>query len=61
MADAACSLGSTTGTVRSGGRWDNRAADLDLFGKALRPLTGDEKIALDLDVENMRPAKDPMP
>jgi hypothetical protein len=49
------SLDSTTGAVRSDGRWDNRAAGIKLFEKAVRPLTEDEKIALELDVERMTP------
>jgi hypothetical protein len=53
------SLDSTTGTVQSDGRWDNWAAGVDLFEKAVRPLTDDEKIALELDVEAMRPAPAP--
>lgn len=42
------------GSVTSDGRWDNWSAGLALFEKAVRPLTEDEKIALELDVEHMR-------
>ncbi|MCY1235221.1 hypothetical protein D9M72_478290 [compost metagenome] len=61
IAAAVRSLDSTTGTVQSDGRWDNWAAGVDLFEKAVRPLTDDEKIALELDVEAMRPAPAPPP
>lgn len=44
------------GSVRSDGRWDNWAAGVALFEKDVRLLTEDEKIALELDVERMRPA-----
>ncbi|TSE15003.1 hypothetical protein B1A87_002795 [Arthrobacter sp. KBS0703] len=43
------------GPLRSDGRWDNWAAGVELFERAVRPLTEDEKIALELDVEAMRP------
>lgn len=55
IAAAVRSLDTTTGTIRSDGRWDNWAAGVELFEKAVRPLTEDEKIALELDVERMRP------
>jgi hypothetical protein len=42
------------GSVRSDGKWDNWVAGVELFEQAVRPLTMDEKIALELDVENMR-------
>jgi hypothetical protein len=32
-----------------------------LYEKAVRPLTEDEKIALELDVESMRPSPAPKP
>jgi hypothetical protein len=48
-------LDSMTGALRSDGEWDNWAAGVELFEKAVRPLTGDEKIALELDVGDMRP------
>lgn len=48
-------LQSTAGAVKSDGRWDNWAAGVELFEKAVRPLTGEEKLALELDVERMRP------
>ncbi|MFC9351681.1 hypothetical protein [Arthrobacter sp. NPDC057013] len=35
------------------------AAGVDLFEKAVRPLTEDEKVALELDVEAMRPPPTP--
>lgn len=57
IAAAVRSLATSTGTVRSDGRWDNWAAGVELFEKAVRPLTEDEKIALGLDVEAMRPAQ----
>ena len=56
VAAAVRSLDSTTGTIHSDGRWDNWAAGADLFEKAVGLLTEDEKIALELDVEAMRPA-----
>lgn len=56
IAAAVRSLDTTTGTVRSDGRWDNWAAGVELFERAVRPLTEDEKIALELDVERMNPA-----
>jgi hypothetical protein len=55
IAAAVRSLDSTTGTVRSDGRWGNWAAGVELFERAVRPLTEDEKIALELDVERMAP------
>lgn len=45
-------------SVRSDGRWDNWAAGVALFESAVRPLSEDEKIALELDVESMRPARE---
>lgn len=61
IAAAVRSLDSTTGTTRSDGRRDNGAAGVDLFEGAVRQLTVDEKIALELDVEAMRPAPTPPP
>lgn len=49
----------TEGRVRSDGRWDNWAAGRSLFEKAVRPLTEDEAITLELDVERMRPGAEP--
>lgn len=46
---------ATTG-VRSDGKWSGWAAGVELFETAVRPLTDDEKIALELDVERIRPA-----
>lgn len=43
------------GDVRSDGQWSNWSAGVALFEKAVRPLTADEKLALELDVEAMRP------
>lgn len=40
--------------VRSDGQWSNWAAGMELFEKAVRPLTEDEMISLELDVEGMR-------
>jgi hypothetical protein len=48
-------------SVRSDGGWDNWAVGVELFEKAVRPLTEDEKIALELDVESMRPSRTPKP
>lgn len=59
IAAAVRSLDSATVTVQSDGRWDNWAAGMDLFEKAVRPLTEDKMIALELDVEAMRPASAP--
>ncbi|MFE4836321.1 hypothetical protein ACFRAU_16775 [Arthrobacter sp. NPDC056691] len=59
IAAAVRSPGSTTGTIRSDGRWDNWAAGVDLFEETVRLLTEDEKIALELDAEAMRPAPTP--
>ncbi|MFF2318223.1 hypothetical protein ACFVTE_18385 [Arthrobacter sp. NPDC058097] len=61
IAAAVRSLDSTTGTIRSDGRWDNWASGADLFEEAVCPLTVDEKIALELDVEAMRPTPTPHP
>jgi hypothetical protein len=43
------------GAVRSDGQWGNWSAGVALFERAVRPLTGDELIALELDVERIRP------
>jgi uncharacterized membrane protein YbaN (DUF454 family) len=43
------------GPLRSDGRWDAWVAGVDLFEKAVRPLTEDEKISLELDIEAIRP------
>lgn len=53
LISAAIHAGST---VSSDGRWDSWAAGVELFETAVRPLTEDEAIALELDVERMRPA-----
>lgn len=53
IAAAVRSINDAQGLFRSDGAWDNWAAGMDLFEQAVRPLTGDEKIALELDVENM--------
>jgi hypothetical protein len=42
------------GPYTSDGCWDNWAAGLALFEAAVRPLTEDEKIPLELDVDHMR-------
>lgn len=55
IAAAVRALGERTGVVMSDGRWDDWAAGLSLFAKAVRPLTMEEKLALELDVERMRP------
>lgn len=44
-----------TGVVKSDGRWDNWAAGVRLYERAIRRLTDEEKLALELDVERMRP------
>ncbi|ACL41991.1 hypothetical protein Achl_4040 (plasmid) [Pseudarthrobacter chlorophenolicus A6] len=59
IAAAVRSLNTSMGTVRSDGRWDNWAAGVELFEKAVRPLTEDERIALELDVESMSPRSEP--
>lgn len=55
IAAAVGAMDLPTGSVRSDGRWDNWAAGVKLFERAVRPLTEDEKIALELDVERMTP------
>ncbi|MFF1253712.1 hypothetical protein ACFVYC_14610 [Pseudarthrobacter sp. NPDC058329] len=44
-----------TGVVKSDGRWDNWAAGRQLYEQAVRLLTDQEKLALELDLERMRP------
>lgn len=58
IAAAVRTIVTAAGSVRSDGDWDNWAAGVDLYEKAVRPLTGDEKIALELDVESMRPPRE---
>lgn len=41
--------------LRSDGRWETWAAGVALFETAVRPLTEGEMIALELDVEAIRP------
>ncbi len=55
IAAAVQSTETSEGRLRSDGRWDNWAAGVALFEQAVRPLTEDEKFALELDVESMRP------
>lgn len=55
IAAAVRAIDARTGTVASDGRWDDWGAGLALFERAVRPLTGDEKLPLELDVERMRP------
>ncbi|WP_422758928.1 hypothetical protein [Paenarthrobacter sp. C1] len=43
----------------SDGDWDEWSDGVDLFERAARLLTEDEKIALELNVENMRPSRSP--
>lgn len=43
------------GAFTSDGRWDNWTAGLDLYERAVRALTAEEKLALELDVAQMRP------
>jgi hypothetical protein len=51
------SLNESQGQFRSDGNWSNWAAGVDLYEQAVRQLTVDEKIALELDVESMRPSQ----
>ncbi|MDQ0769400.1 hypothetical protein QF031_002149 [Pseudarthrobacter defluvii] len=44
------------GVLRSDGRWENWTAGLALYEKSVRFLPQDQKIALELDIEAMRPA-----
>jgi hypothetical protein len=55
IAAAVRSAASLEVRLRSDGRWDSWAAGVALFERAVRPLTEDEKIALELDVEAIRP------
>lgn len=55
IAAAVRALVCTTGVIKSDGRWSDWAAGMSLFERAVRPLTADEKLALELDVERMRP------
>jgi len=55
IAAAVRALDFRTGAVKTDGLWDDWAAGLHLFEGAVRALTGDEKLALELDVERMRP------
>lgn len=55
IAAAVHALVSTTGVIKSDGRWTDWAAGRSLFETAVRPLTENEKLALELDVERMRP------
>lgn len=43
------------GVFSSDGRWDNWTAGMDLYERAVRELTNEEKLALELDVAGMRP------
>jgi hypothetical protein len=47
--------------LRSDGRWDDWAAGVALYEKAVRPLTEGEMMALELDVEAVRPSPAPTP
>jgi hypothetical protein len=55
IAAALRALQSNMGVVRSDGLWDHWAAGLHLFERAVRALTDDEKLALELDVGRLRP------
>lgn len=57
IAAAVRSLNEAQGQFRSDGNWDNWAAGVELFEQAVRPLTLDEKIALELDVQSMTPER----
>ena len=43
------------GTLRSDGHWNNWTSGIALYETAVQPLTPDQKIALELDIEAMRP------
>ena len=43
------------GTLRSDGHWSNWTTGVALYETAVRHLTSDQKIALELDIEAMRP------
>jgi hypothetical protein len=43
------------GTLRSDGQWNKWAPGITLYETAVQPLTPDQKIALDIDIEAMRP------
>ncbi|MGN7149272.1 hypothetical protein ACTHQ6_09800 [Arthrobacter sp. SAFR-179] len=43
------------GILRSDGHWESWTAGLALYEAAVRPLSLDQKIALELDIEAMRP------
>lgn len=43
------------GILRSDGHWENWTAGIALYEKAVQPLTPDQKITLELDIEAMRP------
>jgi hypothetical protein len=45
------------GVLRSDGRWEDWAAGLALYEKAVHPLSPDQKLALELDIEAMRPGR----
>jgi hypothetical protein len=55
IAAAVRTFDSRTGVVKSDGRWDNWAAGMQLYERAVRLLTDQEKLALELDLERMRP------
>jgi hypothetical protein len=55
IAAAVRGVASKSGVIKSDGCWDDWAAGLQLYERAVRPLTGQEKMALELDVEGMRP------
>jgi hypothetical protein len=55
IAAAVRAMDTAAGAFTSDGDWDNWAAGVELYERAVRPLTGEEKLALELDVERMRP------
>jgi hypothetical protein len=55
IAAAVRTYGFRTGVVKSDGRWDNWAAGMHLYERAVRLLADQEKLALELDLERMRP------
>jgi hypothetical protein len=45
------------GLLRSDGHWEDWAAGLALYEKAVHPLSPDQKLALELDIEALRPER----
>ncbi|MGC0239510.1 hypothetical protein [Arthrobacter sp. SD76] len=55
IAAAVRSMESRAGVFTTDGRWDNWSAGVRLYERAVRALTEEEKLALELDVARMRP------